>query len=266
MNVCVASDFHLKFSGVKEDTERENRIISFLSAIRKKFDMLILNGDIFDLWYDWNSVIISDYFPVLRKLADLHDDGMRIVLISGNHDFWFNDFLPEKIGIEIQPDSFSFEADRKRIFCSHGDLYTSNDNRYKIFRKLIRNPLSETIFRILHPDISLMLGRALSRSSRSRQVAPELQKKKEAGMISSATKLLEHYDIVLMGHSHSPCVKEIFSNKFYANSGDWIKHNTYITIKNGNVSLKTYEINEQSRKNERYSSYYADDNFGNSEI
>ena len=139
MKVFVASDFHLKFSENREDRSRKNRVISFLDSLIGKADLLILNGDIFDLWYSWNHVIIKNYFPVLKKLADLKESGCKIVFVAGNHDFWFKDFLSDTLGMEIHREYYTTKINGKNYFIAHGDKYTTNDLRYHLFRSLIRN-------------------------------------------------------------------------------------------------------------------------------
>ena len=179
MRVYFASDFHLKFTKKNIDTEQHKKIISFLDSLIGNSDLLILNGDIFDLWFVWKTVIIKGYFPILKKLADLRESGCRIVFIAGNHDFWFRDFLTNFLGVEIYPDSFSETIDDMKIFVSHGDLYTTNDFRYKIFRSLIRKKFFKKLFELFHPDFSLALGKLLSRSSRDRKSHPELERKSQ---------------------------------------------------------------------------------------
>jgi len=240
MEIYIASDFHLKFVENEEDLARKERVIKFLDSLIGKADLLILNGDIFDLWFTWHKVIIKGYFPFLKKLADLRESGTRIVFIAGNHDFWFRDFLTEYIGAEVYPDTFTELLDGKKIFAAHGDVYTANDLRYKIFRSVIRNKVVMTIFEILHPDFSLSIGRKMSRSSRSRPMSTELKLRKEAGLTNFATQKLKDYDIVTMGHSHSPKKLEI-NGGVYLNSGDWIKNNSYIHISSGEAKLCKFE-------------------------
>ncbi len=240
MNIYIASDFHLKFVENEEDKIRKNKVIAFLESIRGKADVLILNGDIFDLWFTWKKVIIKGYFPFLKKLADLKESGCRIVFIAGNHDFWFRDFLTDYLGAEVYHETFTEMLDDQKIFVAHGDVYTANDMRYKIFRAGIRNSIVMRIFESLHPDFALSIGQKMSRSSRDREIPEKLKVKKEAGLTNFAMKKLKDYDIVVMGHSHSPKKVEK-ENGVYLNSGDWIKNFSYVQINNGNAELKKFE-------------------------
>ena len=240
MKVYFASDFHLKFHEDQEDTARRKKVISFLDSLIGNCDLLILNGDVFDLWFTWKKVIIKGYFPILKKLADLNENGCRIVFIAGNHDFWFKDFLTDYLNIEIYRNNFSEIIDNVKIFVSHGDLYTSNDLRYKVFRSFIRNKFIKTIFELFHPDFSLAIGKTLSRSSRSRTIPFKLQKAKEKGLDEIARKKLKDFDLVVLGHSHSPKFVKT-EDGIYVNLGDWISNYTYLKMINGKIELCKYE-------------------------
>ncbi len=240
MNVYIASDFHLKFVENIEDTKRRKNVIDFLGSINDDADLLILNGDIFDLWFVWKKFIIKGYFPLLLKLNQLRENGVRIVFIAGNHDFWFKDFLTGTLGIEVYKDNFCETIDGVRTFISHGDRYTSNDLRYQIFRKLIRNKFIMWIFGNLHPDFALNIGRSMSRSSRGQQVQDDTLNKREQGLIRFAKEKLNETDVVILGHSHLPKIEK-YDNGIYANAGDWIINSSYLTMKNGKIELHNYK-------------------------
>ena len=239
MRVYIASDFHLKFIENQEDRERRDKVISFLNSLIGKADLLILNGDIFDLWFTWKTVMIKGYFPILKKLADLRESGCRIVFIAGNHDFWFRDFLIDYLDIEIYNDSFSETIDNKKIFVTHGDLHTKNDTRYKIFRSLIRNKFVMWIFGSIHPDFALKLGRSMSRTSSGKKASQELMQIREKGLIDFAEKKLNDCDLVIMGHSHIPRLNH-FDNGIYANAGDWVQNSSYLKMIDGEIELFDY--------------------------
>jgi len=139
MKICVLSDIHFKYIQSSPDDKANARIVlSFLREAVGRYDLMVLNGDIFDLWYDWKYTIIKQYFPLLHRLAEIGEQGCKLVLISGNHDFWFNSFLRDYLRMEIHDDLYRLEADGKKMLFTHGDLHTVNDVRYKILRKVIR--------------------------------------------------------------------------------------------------------------------------------
>ncbi len=239
MKTCIVSDIHYKYYVRNEEDQENNlRILRFLDSIIGEFDQLILNGDVFDLWFDWEYGLIKQYFPVLKKIADIREHGCSIKYISGNHDFWFNDFFPEYLDVQLIDDSYCFEDSGKRVLVTHGDLYTVNDFRYKLFRSLIRLRMMKSIFALIHPYIALTLGSKMSRSSRKRTSPPELRRRKSSGLEQYARKQILHhgYDYVVMGHSHEPLLKTIEQGA-YVNCGDWVKHFSYVKIIDGNIEL-----------------------------
>lgn len=239
MKIIVISDTHIKFDENAEDKARRERVSSFLQNLPHDTDLLVLNGDIFDLWFDWNSVIIAGYYDFIHELKAVIMRGIRVIMLAGNHDFWFNGFL-ESLGIEIYSDYYIMFDNQKQIYITHGDKHTSNDIRYFIFRTLLRNPVTKFFFNLIHPELSLNVGKKLSRSSRDRQDSPALTKKKNQGLVKFAQKKIsEGYQIVIMGHVHNPQKLE-FTEGCYLNSGDWIVHNSYLEIIKGNAELKFY--------------------------
>ncbi|MBW6514792.1 MAG: UDP-2,3-diacylglucosamine diphosphatase [Candidatus Syntrophosphaera sp.] len=250
MRVCVISDIHYKFAPETEaDLQNEELVLSFLRGAVGKYDLMVLNGDIFDLWFDWKYAMIKQYFPLLHRLAEIAENGCRLVLVSGNHDFWFGDFLSRYLGMEIHDDKFSLEADGKKMLFTHGDLHTVNDFRYKFFRRLVRFPATRKLFSLLHPDLALALGGKMSRSSRLREVSHILQSKKSSGLLRYAQSQIRRnkFDLVFMGHSHKPAIRELEGGT-YVNSGDWIQNHSYVEIINGILHLEHYANKENQNE------------------
>ncbi|HQF81302.1 MAG TPA: metallophosphoesterase, partial [Candidatus Syntrophosphaera thermopropionivorans] len=76
MRICVVSDMHYPYQMLDErDKENAELVLSFLTEARGNYDILVLNGDIFDLWFDWKYTIIKQYFPLLHRLAAIQDEG-----------------------------------------------------------------------------------------------------------------------------------------------------------------------------------------------
>lgn len=244
MKILAISDCHYKYHRSEAaDSQNADLLLTFLRQSIGKYDVLALVGDIFDLWFDGKYTIVKQYFPLLRCLADIHDSGTRIIFVSGNHDFWFGDFLSQYIGCEIHPDGVYLEADGHKIRFEHGDTRTVNDLRYQVYRKVIRLNAVKHLFSALHPDFALSLGTMLSRSSRKRPENPGLRRKKTRGLKLYAQSLIDKHkaDIVVMGHSHVPELIPL-ANGFYANCGDWISQHTYIEIIAGIPSLHKYNL------------------------
>ena len=247
MRICIVSDVHYKYHSFEAtDLTVQKRFLSFLDFAIGRYDLLVLCGDIFDLYNEYKHVIIREYFGIYHRLAKIAAAGCRIVYLSGNHDFWFDTFLSDELGVELYPDNFTLQADGKTIIFSHGDLYTVNDLRYQLLRKVLRLRITRSIFNLIHPDWALVLGARLSRSSRQRPASIALQKRRSMGLKAWAKqKIMKgEADIVVMGHSHEAEILPIGSG-FYANAGEWIKRPSYLEITDGNITLKQYKTNNK---------------------
>ena len=250
MKICIVSDVHYKYhSTEKADLEVQKRFLSFLDFAIGRYDLLVLCGDIFDLYNEYRHVIIREYFGIYHRLAKIAEAGCRIVYLSGNHDFWFDSFLSDELGVELYPDNFTLQADGKTIIFSHGDLYTVNDLRYHLLRRFLRLPITRTLVNLIHPDWALVLGAKLSRSSRVRQASKMLQKKRSMGLKTWAKRKIMQgkADIVVMGHSHEAEILPI-GDGFYANAGEWIKTPSYLEITDGNIELRHYTTNNKENE------------------
>ena len=94
----IVSDAHL---GVASP-QIERSFVSFLRGLRGEASSLIINGDLFDFWYEWKTVIPRSGFRVLAALADLRDAGVDVMLVAGNHDCWGGDVLRKDVGMEYR--------------------------------------------------------------------------------------------------------------------------------------------------------------------
>ena len=250
MKYIIVSDFHIKFKENEDDINRRHLVEAFLNSLVGNVDGLILAGDIFDLWVEWGKVIIKNYFNILRIFDNLKQSGTRLVFIKGNHDFWFSDFLKKEIGFEVYEKYFAEEINGKKLFISHGDMYTKNDLRYSVFSRLVRTKTAQSIFRLLHPDIALSFGNKLSRTSRTRKNSQKLLEIKEKCLIATAEKLSKDYDLIVFGHTHNPMRKD-FDSSVYINCGDWINHNSFCYFDEDKIELQDY-VNTKILKSEDF--------------
>jgi UDP-2,3-diacylglucosamine hydrolase len=68
MTIYSVSDVHIKYFEEADDVARREIFLKFLESIKSDADILILNGDIFDLWIEWKDKCIPEYMPIIEKL------------------------------------------------------------------------------------------------------------------------------------------------------------------------------------------------------
>ena len=239
MKAFFISDSHIRldlFS--KKKDSGEIKVLSFLSSLYKKADILFLVGDIFDIWYDWSHVIIKEYFPIFYALKKLKDGGCRIIFIPGNHDFLLNGFLDEYLGLEIFQNCFEGKIDGKKILVAHGDDFTKNDFRYNLYKSLMKSSFVNYVFSILHPHLGLKIGQLMSRSSAKSKKPSAKIGKMVSGLETFAKKKIEKssFDLVVLGHSHKAVFKT-FGKGTYINIGDFMSNFTYLKLVDGKPKL-----------------------------
>lgn len=238
--VYVVSDIHL--GGVPEGTERRFR--SFLEHVGGHASEILINGDLFDFWFEYRSVILSRHFRVLAALADLRDAGVAIRFVGGNHDAWGGSFLRDELGMELLDERAELMLAGRRALVVHGDGLGQGDLGYRIMKKVIRHPLSITAFRMLHPDLGSRVARGVS-STEGKHGTPGLADAQRAAALEVwARREMERrpdLDMVLAGHTHTPTVQEVGVGRYYINTGDWINHFTYLVLHPGETpDLRTW--------------------------
>lgn len=240
--VFLVSDVHL--GAVPPRTEEAFR--RWLLHVKASGSRLIINGDLFDFWFEYGSVIFSEHVRVLALLADLIESGIPVLIMGGNHDWWGGDFLRESIGVDFHREPVRIRVKGRSVLLAHGDGIGSGDPGYRILRLVLRSRLTRRLFRWLHPDLGVRIA---DRVSGTRAHVASGQGPGSDGrskfLSAWATEQLEgdaSLDIVALGHGHLPAVTEVAPGRFYVNSGDWVVHRSYVTIDDsGRPALHEWE-------------------------
>jgi len=239
------SDVHL--GSEPHESDRSTILRKFLATLRgdRVSDLYIL-GDLFDFWFEYRSAIFSANFRVLRTLAELRDRGVRLHYVVGNHDFWAGGFFESTLGSVVYREPVTTEMDGVKVFLCHGDGLNRHDYGYRFFKTVARWKPAVTLFRAIHPDVALKLGRAVSGLSR------QLVNAETPGRLREAESIRQHalsrlrndnVDVVVAGHCHIPTDESIEvagKTKRYINLGDWLTHFTYAELAEGRFALKSF--------------------------
>ncbi len=233
------SDVHLGMSSREEEKLKEKVLIAFLESMRIDAAEVFIVGDLFDYWIEYKSVIPKGFYKVFAKLSELIEDGIKITYLAGNHDFWKGKYFKEEFGIDINFEPIERTLENKKFFIHHGDGLAFNDTGYKILKKVLRHPVSQFLYKWIHPDIGIGLARSTSRTSRVHTHNKDYSAKD--GLREFAEKKLnEGYDFILMGHRHNPSIVK-FGEGIYVNLGDWIDNFTFAKFKESKFEfLKFY--------------------------
>jgi UDP-2,3-diacylglucosamine hydrolase len=230
----VISDVHLGHA--PEAVERA--LLDFLRALPGRAGSLLINGDLFEFWFEWRTVVPRSGVRVLAALMDLRDAGIPMTMIAGNHDCWGGDILRDA-GIEFQLGAWEGSLGGWRARVEHGDgLRAKEDRGYRALRRVLRNPLAIRAYRLLHPDFATRLAMGSSQTSRDYQPRDEGRGLKE---VAAATlEARSDLELLVYGHSHVAGLVRLGRGQVYANAGSWLDAPTYLVVTPERVALREW--------------------------
>ncbi|MEO0202577.1 MAG: UDP-2,3-diacylglucosamine diphosphatase [candidate division WOR-3 bacterium] len=224
MKIYLFSDAHFGF--FEDEKEKFEKFRILLEMIKRDADKFIIVGDLFDFWFEYESVIFSNYFKVLSEIY-LVSKNVETIYIAGNHDLWIGNFF-EKLNIKPIIGIYEMKINNKKIVFAHGD-----DLKFRIkTRDILRNPILIKLFKMIHPDLGIKLAKFVSKASRK---AHDDYPEKIPNWLWDYFERIEG-DVLIVGHLHSP-LYDIRNGKKILCIGDWIKHFTYGIINNDEVII-----------------------------
>ncbi len=242
--VYFASDFHLGVPAKLSSSEREKLIVRWLDHISKDATELYLVGDVFDFWFEYSTVVPKGYTRLLGKLAELTDGGLPVYFFTGNHDMWVFRYFEEELGIPTYREPIIREIQGKKMLIGHGDGLGPGDNGYKFIKKVFANPVCQWLFARLHPNLGIGIANYWSAKSRYANVEPDrFVSEENEWLVQFAKDTLKenHFDYFVFGHRHLPISFNLPGGSKYINLGDWLTHQSYGKMENGDLQLAFYE-------------------------
>jgi UDP-2,3-diacylglucosamine hydrolase len=234
--ISFISDIHLGVGNAADEHLKRKLFVQLTDRIRADRGSLCIVGDLFDFWYEYRSVIPRHSHTILTAIERLTSDGLPVVYIAGNHDFAIGDVFACDLGVQVVQNDLYATCDGKRFYIFHGDGLAPNDQGYLLLRRLLRAGWSQTLFRVLHPDIGFFLARRFSRDSRD-HTSRKFFGETDGMRIEAQRRIAGGADYVVMGHRHVP-IREQLDNGVYVNLGDWITHFSYAVFEHGDISLR----------------------------
>lgn len=236
----VVSDAHL--GAVSDDVAAAFH--RFLTTVPDLADHLIINGDLFEFWFEYRDVIPRAAFPTLAALAALRRAGVRLTLTGGNHDRWGGAFWRDQLDAAFHPDGVELEVAGLRALVAHGDGVAEPDPGSRILRAVSRHRLVRAMFGALHPDAGYALVRRLGPVlARRAQDGAELARVAAAQAAAARHLLAARADLVLVvyGHTHCAALEAVGTGRWYLNPGAWMDGYRYARITSEGPALAQWE-------------------------
>src|SRR3990172_87657 len=226
--IYFISDVHLGGHDKEIEEVIIRRLIAFLKSITGKADYLYIVGDLYDFWFEYYKSIPKVNLKVLAGLNEVIEAGTKVGYFTGNHDVWHDSYFEEELGLQIYHAPLEIYHNQLKLFIAHGDGLAKGEWKIRFIKRVLNNPLNIFLYKILHPDLGIMLA---SRFSNGR-AAPKPNPFHEQYKQLAREKLRQGFDAVVLGHTHMPVFEEYDKNKFYINLGDWVEHFTYLKLTN----------------------------------
>ncbi|WP_396193731.1 UDP-2,3-diacylglucosamine diphosphatase [Flavobacterium sp.] len=239
-DVVVISDVHLGTFG-----SHAHELCYYLASIKPK--ILVLNGDIIDIWQFRKSYFPKSHLKVIQKIIDLASKGTKVYYITGNHDEFLRKFSDTSIGNFKVLDKLVLELDHKKAWIFHGDVFDASVQHSKWIAKL--GGIGYDYLILLNRFINWCLKKMGKEPySFSKQIKAGVKKavKHISDFETTATDLAieKNYDYVICGHIHEPKIlrKENKNGEtLYLNSGDWVENLTALEYHKKRWKLYRYE-------------------------
>jgi UDP-2,3-diacylglucosamine hydrolase len=215
----------------------------FLDALPDLGDALVIDGDLFDFWFEYRAVIPRRHFTTVAKLQAARARGVPITFVGGNHDRWGGDFLVRDLEIAYFPGEAEVELAGRRALVAHGDGLTEQHWSAKLMHRVTRHPITIRAFRALHPDLGFWIAHQLSRKLADNTRDRAVLDRAEQAQARYAAQLLERrpeLELVILAHTHRPALAQRPDGRAYVNPGAFLDGGRYAVVTRDGVELKTF--------------------------
>ena len=240
LDVAVISDVHLGTFGA-----HAKELYTYLKSIRPK--VLVLNGDIIDIWNFRKSYFPKSHMKVLRQILHLATKGTKVYYITGNHDELLRKFCDAEFGNITLTNKLLLKVGDETAWIFHGDVFDASIQNAKFIAKL--GGWGYDLLILLNRMVNWFLVKAgKEKFSLSKKIKNSVKKavKYISDFENTASELAieKGYDYVICGHIHQPQMKTVKTDKgevVYLNSGDWVENLSSLEYNNGKWDVFLFE-------------------------
>ena len=244
--IYFISDIHLMLNRTKSEAKREEILFSFFDHVRKTGGTLIINGDLFDFYFEYKYVIPKVYSHFYYQILKLRESGVKVHYVLGNHDYWVMDFINDTLFDEVYDHDVKIKIGGKTFYITHGDGFLSWDKSYRALKRLIRSRLFIWFYRSLHPSIGYSFANWVSKKGEHYAHSDEYNKKILNEMRIQAKPYLDNgCDYFISGHYHQAKELDMKNGKLLI-LGDWLNFFSYAKFDGNDLKLCFWKKDEKN--------------------
>lgn len=240
VEIVVISDVHLGTYGCQA-----KELLKYLKSIKPK--MVILNGDIIDIWQFSKNYWPETHMKVLRKLMKFVMEGIPVHYLTGNHDELLRKFADMQMGTFHLQNKLVLELDGKKAWFFHGDIFDVTMQHSKWLAKLGAVGYDSLILinNFVNWGLQLAGREKMSLSKKVKASFKDAVKFINSFEQTAAELAVDNgYSYVVCGHIHHPEMRNIKTENgevAYLNSGDWVENLTALEYKDKTWTVFKYE-------------------------
>jgi len=241
VDIVIISDVHLGTYGC-----HAKELLKYLKSIKPK--ILILNGDIIDIWQFSKSYWPEPHMKVVRRILKFVTDGIPVYYLTGNHDEMLRKFADMNLGSFQLLNKLVLNIDGKKAWIFHGDVFDVTMQHSKWLAKL--GAVGYDTLILLNSFTNWLLT-AFGREKMSFSKKIKAKFKDAVKFINQFEQtaadlaVSKDYQYVICGHIHQAEMREITATDnpgkvLYLNSGDWVENLTALEYNNGAWEIFKY--------------------------
>ncbi|MEY5068585.1 MAG: hypothetical protein RLZ47_447, partial [Bacteroidota bacterium] len=220
-------------------------LLNYLKSINPK--MLILNGDIIDIWQFKKSYWPESHMKVIRRILKFVSNGTPVYYLTGNHDEMLRKFADFEMGSLKISNKLVLDIEGRKAWIFHGDVFDVTMQYSKWLAKLGAIGYDSLI--LLNSLVNWCLVK-MKREKMSFSKKIKAKFKDAVKFINSFEQTAadlaidKDYHYVVCGHIHQPEIRMINTDQgsvTYLNSGDWVENLTALELVKGVWSIYRYQ-------------------------
>lgn len=243
VEIAVISDVHLGTYGC-----HAKEVLKYLKSIKPK--IIVLNGDIIDIWQFSKRYWPESHMKVLRKLMKFIVEGVQVYYLTGNHDEMLRKFADMHMGTFHLQNKLVLELDGKKAWFFHGDIFDVTMQHSKWLAKMGAIGYDSLILinSFVNWFLNLIGRQKMSFSQKIKAKFKDAVKFINSFEQTAAELAIEKgYEYVVCGHIHQPEIRDIVTEEGkvkYLNSGDWVESLTALEYNNKEWKIFKFEYKD----------------------
>lgn len=247
VDILVISDVHLGTYGC-----HARELLLYLKSIKP--GIVILNGDIIDVWQFSKNYWPKSHMKVIKQLVNWIGKGVKTYYVTGNHDEMLRKFEGLKMGaLSIVNKVVLTLPDGKKAWFFHGDVFDVTMQHSKWLARL--GAIGYDTLILINRFFNFFSEKVLKKGKLSLSKKIKESVKTAVSFInnfeqtSAEIGISNQFDYVVCGHIHHPEIRSISnaSGKItYLNSGDWVENLSALEFVDGNWNIYRFKESDKA--------------------